>query len=139
MREVARRPLLPELEHDLLGTVDEVRDLAPNPCNIALLPEPHDLLPRANEPTQRRHLLDDPRVVLDVRRSGNERRQLGYARLPPGRVELGALLELVGERDGVDRLALRPERERRPVDLRVALTVEVGRVEDLADRAHCHG
>ena len=134
MREVARRPLLSELEDDLLGTIDEIGDLA-----LALLAQPHDLLARADEPAQRRHLLDDARVVLDVRRGGDERRELGDARLPAGGVELGTLLELVDERDRIDRLALRPQRERRAIDLRVALAVEVGCVEDLADRAHRDG
>ena len=131
VREVARRALLAELEDDLLGAIDEVGRLA----LVALLPEPHDLLARTDEPAERRHLLDDPRVVLDVRRRGDERRELGDARLSPGGLELGALLELVDERDRVHRLALRPQRERRPVHLRVALAVEVRRVEDLADRA----
>ena len=45
-------------------------------------------------------------------------------------LELAALLELVDERDRVDRLAPGVERERRAVDLRVALAVEVARVED---------
>ena len=82
--------LLAELEDDLLGAVDEIGDLA-----LPLLPEAHDLLARADEPAQRGHLLDDARVVLDVRRGGDERRELGDARLPAGRVELGALVELV--------------------------------------------
>ena len=47
MREVARRPLLPELEDDLLGTIDEVGDFA-----FPLLPEPYDLLARADEPAR---------------------------------------------------------------------------------------
>ena len=134
MREVARHLLLAELEDDLLGAVDEVGDLA-----LALLSEPHDLLARADEAAQGRHLLDDARVVLDVRRGGNERCELGHARLPARSFELGPLVELVGERDRVDRLALRPERERGAVDLRVALAVEVGRVEDLAHRADGDG
>jgi hypothetical protein len=46
--EVARRPLLSELEDDLLGAIDEVRDLA-----VPLLAEPHDLLARADQPPQR--------------------------------------------------------------------------------------
>ena len=48
--------------------------------------------------------------------------------------ELAALLELVDERDRVDGLALRVERERGAVDLRVALAVEVAGVEDFAHR-----
>jgi hypothetical protein len=49
-------------------------------------------------------------------------------------LQLAALLELVDERDCVDGLALRIEREGGAVDLRVALSVEVPRVEDLAHR-----
>ena len=101
---------------------------------VALLPQPDDLLARTDEPAERRHLLDDPRVVLDVRRRRDERRQLGDAPLAARGLELAALLELVDERDRVDRLALRPQRERGAVHLRVALAVEVPRVEDLADR-----
>ena len=129
VREVARHLLLAELEHDLLGAVDEVGDLT-----LALLSEPHDLLARADEAAQRRHLLDDARVVLDVRGRRDERGELGHPRLPSCSFELGPLVELVGQRDRVDGLALRPQRERGAVDLRVALAVEVGRVEDLAHR-----
>ena len=43
-------------------------------------------------------------------------------------------LELVDERDRVDRLALRVQVERRAVDLGVALPVEVACAEDFADR-----
>ena len=54
---------------------------------------------------------------------------------PPASSSSPRSLELVDDRDRVDRLALRVERERRAVDLRVALAVEVARVEDLADGA----
>ena len=47
--EVARDALLAELEDDLLGPVDEVRDLAGT-----LLAEPRDLLARPDETAQRR-------------------------------------------------------------------------------------
>jgi hypothetical protein len=54
MCEVAGDPLLREVEHHLLGAVDEVRGLA-GPC----LAEPLDLLADADTAAQRRHLLDD--------------------------------------------------------------------------------
>ena len=130
MREVARHPLLAELEDDLLGAVDEVRDLAG-----ALLAEPRDLLARPDEPAQRRHLLDDAGVVLDVRGRGDESGELGHLRLPADGLELAPLVELVRERDRVHRLALPPQAERRPEDLRVTLAVEVRGREDLADRS----
>ena len=88
----------------------------------------------ADEPAQGRHLADDLRVVRRVRGRRDERRQLVDPLAAAGALELAALLELVDERDRVDRLAARVERERRAVDLRVALAVEVARVEDLADR-----
>jgi hypothetical protein len=51
-------------------------------------------------------------------------------------LELPALVELVDERDGVDRLALAVQGQRSPVDLGVAFPVELAPVagEDLADR-----
>ena len=78
MREVAGRPLLAELEDDLLGAVDEVGHLA-----VALLPEADDLLAGADEPAQRRHLLDDARVVLDVRRGGTSAASSATRAWPP--------------------------------------------------------
>ena len=130
VREVTRLAPLPELEDHLLRAVDEVGDV-PRP----LLPEPRDLLSRPDEPAERCHLLDDARVVLDVRRGGDERCELGHPRRAADGLELAAGVELVRERDRVDGLALRPQRERGPVDRRVALAVEIGRVEDLGDIA----
>ena len=127
MREVAGRALLAELEDDLLGSVDEIGHLA-----VAFLPQADDLLAGPDEPPQGRHLLDDARVVLDVRRGRDERGELDHAPLATSSLELPALVELVDERDRVDRLALRPQRERGEVHLRVALAVEIC-FEDLAD------
>ena len=71
VREVAGDALLRELEDPLLGTVDEIGDLAgPLPA------EPCDVLPGGDQAAQRRHLLDDLRVVADVRRGGHERDEL---------------------------------------------------------------
>jgi hypothetical protein len=72
--------------------------------------------------------------VARVRARGDERRQLVDPVLSTCVLELAALFELVDERDRVDRIPLRVEGERGAVDLRVALAVEVGRVEHLADR-----
>ena len=126
--EVARDALLAELEHHLLRAVDEVRDLAG-----PLLAQAGDLLAGADEATEGRHLLDDARVVLHVRGRRDERGELGHLRLAADRLQLSALVELVRERDGVDRLALRPKGERGSEELPVALAVEVRGVEDLAD------
>src|SRR5207253_428089 len=80
-------------------------------------------------------LADDARVVGCVRGGGHERGDLVYADTAADGVELAPLLQLVGERDRIDRLALCIEGERRSIDLRVRLAIEVARVEDLADGA----
>ena len=109
--EVAADPLLGELEHHLLGAVDEVRRLA-GTC----LAEPLDLLADPNEPAERRHLLDDAGVVLGVRGRRHDRRQLRDLGGAADPLELAALVELVREGDRVDRLALAVEGERGPED-----------------------
>ena len=76
-----------------------------------LASEPRDLLPRLDQRAERRRLLDDPGVVVDVRRGRHERRQLGDASAAADVLELAPLLELVDEGDRVDRLALLPELE----------------------------
>ena len=73
------------------------------------------------EPAQRRHLADDLRVVPGVRRRGDERRDLVDPLLARRPRRARRLVELVGDRDRVDRLALLVEVERRAVDLRVRL------------------
>ncbi len=127
--ELGRDAALREVEDDLLGTVDEDLRLARTfPAELG------DLLAGRDQAAQGRHLADDARVVRRVRRRGYEGRELVEPDSSTGTLELPALLELVDEGDRVHRLALRVEGECRAVDLRVALAVEVGRVEHLAHR-----
>jgi len=121
---------LRKLEDDLLGAVDENLRLA-----RAFPTELGDLLSGGDEAAERRHLVDDARIVRRVCGRRDERCQLVHPHPPADGFELAALLELVDERDRVDRLALRIEREARAIDLRVALPVEVGGIEDLAHRS----
>ena len=81
--------------------------------------------------------MDDLRVVARVRAGRDEGRELVHAPGAADALEVAALVQLVHERDRVDRLALRVQGQRSPVDLRVALAVEVApaRVQHLADRA----
>ena len=129
MAEVALDASLREVEQHLLRLVEQVGRLAG-----PLPPEARDLLADANEPAQRSHLVDDARVMRGVRGRRDERRQLVDALSPADVLELAPLAEQVDERDRVDRFSLRVQRERGPVDLRVALAVEVSGVEHLADR-----
>ena len=133
MREIARRPLLPELEDDLLGTIDEIGDFA-----FPLLAQTHDLLARADEPAQGRHLLDDARVVLDVRGGRDERCGSAMRACPPAAsssARSSSSLTSVMASTGSPF----DHRERAARHLRVALAVEVGRIENLADRSHRDG
>ncbi len=127
--EAAADPVLREVEHHLLGLVDELVRLArPVPA------EPLDLLADEREPAERRHLAHDLRVVARVRRGRDEGGDLVDPLLPADLVDLAALVELVGDRDRVDRLAVLVQLERGEVDLRVRLPVEVAGVDDLARR-----
>ena len=123
--EAAADAVLGEVEDHLLGAVDELGRLAG-----AVPAEPLDLLADDREPAQRRHLADDPRVVAGVRGRRDERRDLVDALLAADLLELAVLVELVGDRDRVDRLAVLVELERGAVDLGVRLAVEVARVDD---------
>jgi len=128
LRPFAGDALLREVVQDLLRLVDEVAGLAG-----AFPPQARDLAAGADEPAQRCRLVDDPCVVGRVRGGRDERRELVQADAPADGLDLAALLELIGERDRVDRLALRVEREGGAIDLRVRLAVEVAGVDDLAD------
>ncbi len=97
-------------------------------------PEPLDLLADEREPAERGHLADDPRVVARVRRRRHESRELVDPFLAADVHELAPLVELVGDRDRVHRLAVLVEVERCEVDLPVRLAVEVAGVDDLAHR-----
>src|SRR6266508_529634 len=127
--EVARDARLRQLEENLLGLVDKVRRFA-----RSLPAEPSNFGADADQPAERRRLADDARVMRRIRGRRNKCGELVDAVLAARSLELAAFFELVDERDRVDGLAFGIERERRAVDLRVALAVEVAGVEDLADR-----
>ena len=128
MRELAGDAALGELEDHLLGLVDEVLGVTrPLPA------EPRDLLSGPDQAAQRRHLADDPRVVRGVRGGRDERGELVDPDATARVLELAALLQRVDERDRVDGLAARVQGEGGAIDLRVALAIEVARVDDLAD------
>ena len=129
VREVPRHSLLRELEDALLGAVDEIGDLArPLPA------ETRHVLPGHDQAAERRHLLDDLRVVADVRRGRHDRHQLVDALATARMLELVALLEQVDEGDRVDRLALLQKLPRSDEDRAVTRTVEVRRLQELGGR-----
>src|SRR5439155_331062 len=129
VRELAGDALLREVEDDLLGLVDEVAGFS------GTVPaEAGDLTAGADEAAQRRGLAHDAGVVGGVRRRRHERCELVQAHAAAHGLELAPLLELVGEGDRIDGLALRVQGEGGSVDLRVPLPVDgpVGNVGRLA-------
>ena len=127
--ELPGRPLLRKVEHDLLCLVDEFGRLS-----RSLPAESGDLPARPDQPPEGGSLADDLGVVAGVCARGNESCELVDPRLASDVLELAPLVELVDERDRVDRLALRIERERRAVHLGVALAIELAPsgIEDFA-------
>src|SRR5204863_5253673 len=105
-RKVAAAPLLRQVEDDLLGAVDAITRLT------GTFPaEAGDLAACTDEAAQRRRLPHDPRVVRGVRGRGDECRELVQADATPDALQLAALLQLVGQRDRVHRLALGVQRQ----------------------------
>src|SRR5205807_5527557 len=111
-------------------TVDELGRL----LAVAFQTQAGDLAPGSDQPAKRRGVADDARMVAGVARGRDDRRQLVDPDLAADAFELAAAFEFVDERDRVDRLAAAVQVERRPVDLGVALSVEIRGRERLADR-----
>ena len=100
--ELGRDALLREVEHDLLGAVDELDGLA-----RTVQAEPRDVVARPDEAAQRRHLRDDAaRSARAFEAAGTSAASSWMRSAPPADVERRRLLELVDDRDRVDRLAL---------------------------------
>src|SRR5206468_5669517 len=93
--ELARDSRLREVEDDLLGPVDELGCLA-----FPVDAEPCDLVPRADQAAERRHLADDKRVVAWVRGGGKDWGQRVDPHAPPAAPGLAARPEPAAERDG---------------------------------------
>ena len=126
--EVLAAVLVGDLEDRALGDVDELARLRLVRVDAGL-----DLVRRAQEPAQHRVLADDPRVLADVPDGGDARRQQVDRRAAAGGVELPGLLEVLDERERVDRLAAAVQLEHRREDDPVRLAVEVLGVEALVD------
>ena len=92
-----------------------------------------DLVGGAQEPAQHRVLADDARVLADVADGGDRAGQQVDRGAAADALELAGLLEVLDERERVDRLADRVQVEHRLEDQAVRLAVEVLRLEALVD------
>ena len=92
-----------------------------------------DLVGGVQQPPQHRVLAHDPRVLADVADGGHRARQQVHRGAATDLLEQPALLEVLDERERVDRLADRVEVEHCLEDQPVRLAVEVIGLEALVD------
>ncbi len=90
-----------------------------------------DLVGRVDQVAQRRLLLDDARVVLDVRRPRHAVGERGDVRRAADIVEVARARQLFLERDEIDRVAALAERDHLVEDAPVRIAEEVARVDQL--------
>ena len=98
---------------------------------LGLVGRRENLVRREDQAAERRLLLDDPRVVLDVgrpRHAVDERRDVGRA---ADLVELARAAELLLERDEIDRVAALGELDHLVEDAAVRVAEEIAGVDDL--------
>ena len=126
--EVLARVLVRDLEDRALGDVDELAGRGVVGVDAGL-----DVVRRAQEPAEHRVLAHDAGVLAQVPHRGHARGQQVDRGAAAGRVELPRLLEVLDERERVDRLAGAVELEHRREDDPVGLAVEVRRVQPLVD------
>jgi hypothetical protein len=126
--EVLARVLVRDLEDRALGHVDQVARERLVPVDLRL-----DLVGRVEQPAEHRVFLDDPRVLAQVADGGHGAREQLDRRRAADVLQVARLLEVLDERQRVDRLALGVQIEHPLVDAPVTLAVEVVRVEALID------
>ena len=126
--EVLAAVLVGDLEDRALGEVDELARRRLVGVHARL-----DLVRRVQQPPQHRVLAHDPRVLADVADGGHRAGEQVDGGAAADALEQAALLEVLDERERVDRLAHRVEVEHRLEDQAVGLAVEVLGLEALVD------
>ena len=126
--EVLAAVLVGDLEDRALGEVDELARRRLVGVHARL-----DLVGRVQEAAQHRVLAHDPRVLADVADGGDGAGQQVDGGAAADALEQAGLLEVLDERERVDRLADRVQVEHRLEDQAVRLAVEVLRLEALVD------
>ena len=126
--EVLAAVLVGDLEDRALGHVDEVARERLVAVHARL-----DFVRRAQQAPEHRVVADDARVLADVADGRDGPGEQVDRRAAADGVEVARLLEVLDERERVDRLAERVQVEHRLVHAPVALPVEVVRVQPLVD------
>ena len=126
--EVLATVVVGDLEDRALGEVDELARRRLVGVHARL-----DLVGGAQEAAEHRVLADDARVLADVADGGDRAGQQVDRGAAADVLEQAGLLEVLDERERVDRLADRVQVEHRLEDQAVRLAVEVLRLEALVD------
>ena len=124
--ELFGTPRLRHLENAMLGVVEDFARGA-----VSLVDVLDDAGRRLDQTPHHRLVPDDLRVIVDVRRRGDDvdqRRDVFHA---AGPVEIAAAAQLVAQRDGIDDVAAFGQRQHRPEQQAMALLVEHRVVQDL--------
>src|SRR5437867_8610320 len=125
-RQLPLVPVVGDPEHQRLGLVDGVFGF-----DRVVVPEPGDVPAGRDQPPLVRLLLDDPAVVLDVRRGRHRALHRRQLRPPADPRQQAHLLQLRRPGDVVDRLSRGEQVQGRAVDLPVVLAVEIIGVQEL--------
>ena len=118
-----------DLEDRALGHVDEVA----RERLVAVDAAPGSRTRRCSSRRSIAFVADDARVLADVADGGDRAGQQLDRGAAADRLQVARLLEVLDQRQRVDRLADRVQVEHRLVDAPVALAVEVVRVQPLVD------
>src|SRR4051812_14529665 len=126
--EVLARVLVGDLEDRSLRHVDQLARAGLVAMDLRL-----DLVRGVQEPAQHRVLAHDARVLADVADRGDRAGQELDRRRAADRLQLAGLLEVLDQRQRVDRLADRVQVQHRLVDAAVRLAIEVAGLQALVD------
>ena len=132
LRQVAQRDeavadlVVGDREDGVLGLVEDDVGLL-----LGLVGGRENLVGREDQAAERRLLLDDPRVVLDVGRARHAVDERGDVGRPADFVELAGAPELFLQRDEIDRVAALGELDHLVEDAPVRVAEEIARVDDL--------
>ncbi len=131
--EVLLAVVVGDLEHRPLGLLDEIARRRGVVEHRRL-----DLVRRAQQAAHEGVLADDLRVAADPAEARHAAGQLVDRRLAAGLLELARRLQVLADREHVDRLALAIEHEHRLVDETMAVAVEVVGLQALLDDEAVH-
>ncbi len=130
-READGRALVGDLEDAAFRFVEDLLRIL-----FGAVGRDRDVVRALNQRAERRLLLDDARVVPDVRRARHAVDQARDVRRPADLVEFARAAQLLFQRDQIDRVVALGERDHLVEDAAVRVAIEVIGVDDLDRFVH---